>query len=104
MKLRETKFYKLLSGGSPPEARKACVDFMLSGKKKNIRDDHTGETILHLVSDHIEYFTSTRGVCIIYVMVCEGIDLDIQDHQGDCFLHRLMKKPHTHRVVVAAMR
>ncbi|XP_011424648.3 uncharacterized protein [Magallana gigas] len=104
-KLREGKLYKLLQeSDDADEVFKACYDYAYSGKDLNARDEETGEGFMHLLADEIRHFTSARGVGIIYLMACKGVDLDIADINGDTFLHKICRKPHTHRVLVSVIR
>nr|XP_022329606.1 uncharacterized protein LOC111128325 [Crassostrea virginica] len=104
-KLREGKLYQLLKeSNNADEVFDACYNHAYSGKDLNARDEETGENFMHLLAEEIRHFTSARGVGIIYLMACKGVDLDIADINGDTFLHKICQKPHTHRVLVSAIR
>lgn len=104
-KLREGKLYQLLKeSNNADEVFDACYNHAYSGKDLNARDEETGENFMHLLAEEIRHFTSARGVGIIYLMACKGVDLDIADIHGDTFLHKICQKPHTHRVLVSAIR
>lgn len=104
-KLREGKLYQLLKeSDNADEVFDACYNHAYSGKDLNARDEETGENFMHLLAEEIRHFTSARGVGIIYLMACKGVDLDIADINGDTFLHKICQKPHTHRVLVSAIR
>ncbi|XP_061174059.1 uncharacterized protein LOC133183117 [Saccostrea echinata] len=104
-RLREGKLYKLLKeSDDADEVFDACYNYAYSGKDLNARDEETGESFMHLLAEEIRHFTSARGVGIIYLMACKGMDLDIADINGDTFLHKICRKPHTHRVLVSVIR
>jgi hypothetical protein len=104
-KLREGKLYKLLKESEDEdEVFDACYNYAYSGKDLNARDEETGESFMHLLAEEIRHFISARGVGIIYLMACKGVDLDIADVNGDTFLHKICRKPHTHRVLVSVIR
>ncbi|XP_033750903.1 uncharacterized protein LOC117335091 [Pecten maximus] len=104
VRLRDTRIYKILADGCLSEISSECIKHVQSGKNVNLRDEDTGETYLHLLADYIDRFRSPQGVCVIYIMACKGIDLDLLDNEGNSFLHRIMRKPHTYRAVVAVIR
>lgn len=102
--LRDSKLYQAFLTKTLPEIWNACYDFCISGKNVNMQDVQTKETYMHLLAENISRFTEPDGVTVIYIMACKGIDLDIQDNNGDTFLHRVVRIPGTYRVIVAAIR
>ncbi|KAJ8304772.1 hypothetical protein KUTeg_018355 [Tegillarca granosa] len=102
--LRDSKLYQAFLTKTLPEIWTACYDFCISGKNVNMQDVSTKETYMHLLAENISRFTEPDGVTVIYIMACKGIDMDIQDLNGDTFLHRVVRVPGTYRVIVAALR
>lgn len=103
-KLKESKLFETFVTKTVTEIRNECYNHIHCGKDVNARDSETGETYLHSLCDVTEHLMDENGVSIIYILGCNGLDLDIQDFNGETFLHKVVLIPGAYRALVAAIR
>lgn len=104
MNFKKSKLYKTIVNGTPEVVMKALWDYLKSGKDVNLKDETTGESLLHLLVRHGERFCTPETIQAIYMLVCKDVDIDAQDHAGETALHIVMRKKGTYRIMMAIVR
>ncbi|GAB1605030.1 uncharacterized protein LOC115220444 [Argonauta hians] len=105
----DTNLYKAIKRGNPAEVfdtlNEYCVySDSLTGENLNLKDPSTGGSYLHLMIDNCHLFMEPPTVTVIYGMACMGIDIDVQDYEGNTCLHKVISKKGAYRILVALMR
>lgn len=104
MNFRKSKLYKTIVSGTPDNVMKMLWEYLKSGKDVNLKDENTGETLLHLLVHYGERFSSPDTIQAIYMLVCKDIEIDAQDNLGETGLHRVMRKKGAYRIMMALVR
>ena len=62
-------------------------------------------TYLHLVADNHVKFSDARALPVVYMLCYVGIDVSAQDkEENETALHRLVRKPGAHKIILALLR
>jgi len=104
MNFRKSKLYKSIVNGTPDTVMKSLWEYLKTGKDVNLKDETTGETLLHLLISYGERFSSPQTIQAIYMLVCKDIDIDAQDDKGETGLHKVMRKKGAYRIMMALVR
>ncbi|XP_067937745.1 uncharacterized protein [Watersipora subatra] len=65
----------------------------------------TGTTYLHLIADNSAKFSDAMALPAVYMLCYAGIDVSAQDkEENETALHRLVRKPGSHKIILALLR
>ncbi|CAH1795760.1 unnamed protein product [Owenia fusiformis] len=104
MDFKDTRLYKTLTGTDVAEISTVMHELIKTGRDITLQDPITGRGYLHVIAEHSDRFKDARAIPVVYQLTYAGIDINLQDINGDTALHIVVKNTGAHAIMVALIR
>lgn len=103
MNFEDSKIYRALHDLPFHRVAARVVELIESGRDVTQCDTHR-RTLLHHIALNADKFSHTQSVAVVYQLALAGIDINAVDADGDTALHKVVRNPSAHRLLVALIR